>query len=337
MCVCVCMFLSAHPEWHSNLVKQGELEQREGPRGRWRSCHVELTNFELRLYSLDSSGNRQLCTAFSLSHCQAVNPLQGQDGHILEALFFNSTRLQLRAPSQWEAQKWSQLLWECVLATRPPREDHLAHSNRTVYEASAASAKHQAHQAPSRPMNRPTTLPLFTENYATGAIKVGQLKQLCDLNNWRAFNYVLTPTHLLAFPNEDKSFVSDPVHRYHLASCVAVQHDKAEKGSCAACFQAVFASEVLRLQAANEPKAQSWMEALRSAVAAERTKDSWGKDSRPRLPNLVKDQEWLRGNIRESSNRKSITTSFLSILTCLAGEKGLTAQNFRCAGIRSSS
>ncbi|KAL2081745.1 hypothetical protein ACEWY4_023598 [Coilia grayii] len=317
----------AHPEWHSSFVKQGELEQREGPRGRWSSCHVELTNFELRLYSLDSSGNRQLCTAFSLSHCQAVGPLQGQDGHVLEALFFNNTRLQLRAPCQWEAQEWSRLLWECVLATRP--HEDLAYSNRIVYEASA-SAKMPAQPSP---MNRPNTLPLFRE-HCSGALKVGQLKQLSDLNNWKTFNFVLTPTHLLAFPTEDKSFVSDPVLRYHLASCLAVQHDATERGSCVY-FQAVFPSEVLCLQAANEPKAQSWMEALRSAVAAQKTQGSWGEDSRHSLPTLIKAQEWLHGNIKEA-NHESVTTSFLSILTCLSVEKGLTVQNFRCAGIKIS-
>ncbi|XP_031417145.1 pleckstrin homology domain-containing family M member 3 isoform X3 [Clupea harengus] len=235
----------AHPEWPSSLVKQGELDQREGPRGHWTSCHVELTNCELRLYSLDSSGNRQLCTAFSLSHCQAVGPLQGQDGHVLEALFFNSTRLQLRASCQWEAQDWSRLLWECVMATRPHKD--LASSSRTAFEASASATF--VTQFPTT--KRPTTLPLFTEH------------------------------------------------------CTSV------------------------LKAANEPKAQGWVEALRSAVAAQRTQGSWGEDSRPALP--TETQEGLHGDVQEA-NHQSDTASFLSILTCLAVEKGLTAQNFRCAG-----
>ena len=316
--------LPAHPEWPSSLVKQGELDQREGPRGHWTSCHVELTNCELRLYSLDSSGNRQLCTAFSLSHCQAVGPLQGQDGHVLEALFFNSTRLQLRASCQWEAQDWSRLLWECVMATRPHKD--LASSSRTAFEVSASATF--VTQFPTT--KRPTTLPLFTE-HCTSVLKVGQLQQLSDLNNWRAFNFVLTHTHLQAFPTEDKNCVSEPVLQYPLASCLAVQHDASEEGGCER-FQAVFADEVLCLQAANEPKAQGWVEALRSAVAAQRTQGSWGEDSRPALP--TETQEGLHGDVQEA-NHQSDTASFLSILTCLAVEKGLTAQNFRCAGIQS--
>ncbi|XP_041923781.1 pleckstrin homology domain-containing family M member 3 isoform X1 [Alosa sapidissima] len=313
----------ANPEWDSSLVKQGALEQREGTRGRWTSCHVELTNCELRLYSLDSSGNRQLCTALSLSHCQAVGPLQGQDGHVLEALFFNSTLLQLRASCQWEAQEWSRLLWACVIATRPHKDP--TYSSRTAFEASASTTL----LAQLTPTKRPTTLPLFIEQ-CTSVLKVGQLKQLCDLNNWRAFNFVLTHTHLQAFPTEDKCCLSEPLLQYHLASCLAVQHDASEESGCLR-FQAVFANEVLCMQAANEPKAQSWVEALRSAVAAQRGRGSLGEDSKPGLSTLTKTQERLHGQVQKD-NHQSVTTSFLSILTCLAVEKGLTAQNFRCAG-----
>lgn len=87
----------AHKDSSSgSVVKQGEMEHREGTKARWSACHVELTPCELRLYSLDSSANRQLCTAYSLSHCQSVGaPPHGQphaqDGRVLQALFFNST------------------------------------------------------------------------------------------------------------------------------------------------------------------------------------------------------------------------------------------------------
>lgn len=300
------------------------MEQREGTKGRWISCHVELTNCELRLYSLDSSGNRQLCTALSLSHCQAVGLLQGQDGHVLEALFFNSTRLQLRASCQWEAQEWSRLLWESVIATQPHKDP--GYSNITALELSPSTTS----LARPPPTKRPTTLPLFTEQY-TNVLKVGHLKLLSDLNNWRAFNFVLTHTHLQAFPTEGKICVSQPVLQYHLATCLAVQRDASEKGGCLR-LQAVFANEVVCLQAANELKTESWVEALCSAVAAQKRLDPLGGDSRPAPPTLPKTQEPLHGKAQED-NHQSITTSFLSILTCLAVEKGLTAQNFRCAGI----
>ncbi|KAL0184390.1 hypothetical protein M9458_020086, partial [Cirrhinus mrigala] len=158
-----------HKESSPSLVKQGTLEQREGPWGRWTTCHVELTPCELRLYSLDSSGNQQLCAALSLSHCQG-------DGRVFQAVFFNSTRVQLRAPCQ--------LLWERVLAARPAnRKGESARANSpTPHEPDPDAATVPA----PRPLVRPTALPLFTQHCAD-VLKAGLLHQLTDLNNWRAF------------------------------------------------------------------------------------------------------------------------------------------------------
>lgn len=86
----LCFFFAGRKDSSGSVVKQGTLEHREGQKGRWSVCHVELTPCELRVYSLDSSGNRQLCTAYSLSHCQGVSQSQPpQDGRVLQALFFN--------------------------------------------------------------------------------------------------------------------------------------------------------------------------------------------------------------------------------------------------------
>ncbi|MBN3318647.1 PKHM3 protein, partial [Atractosteus spatula] len=243
-----------------NLVKRGQLEQREGPAGRWSPCHVELTACELRLYSLDSSGNQQLCTAYSLSHCQSASAPLAPDGRVLQALFFNSTRLQLRASCQWEALDWRQRLWERVLAVRPQQEEQQGEQQQQ--QGGRAPA-----QTPSQ-LNRPTALPLFTQ-HCQDVLKAGVLYQLTDLNNWKAFTFVLSKTLLQAFPTEGRGPVSEPLLRYELAGCLAVQ----------------------------------------------------GKAARER-----RHRDGQRGK------RQSVTTSFLRILTCLAVEKGLTAQGFRCAG-----
>nr|XP_006636462.1 PREDICTED: pleckstrin homology domain-containing family M member 3 [Lepisosteus oculatus] len=239
-----------------NLVKRGQLEQREGPAGRWSPRHVELTACELRLYSLDSSGNQQLCTAYSLSHCQSASAPLGPDGRVLQALFFNSTRLQLRASCQWEALDWRQRLWERVLAVRPQQG-----AQQGEQEGGRAPA-----QTPSQP-SRPTALPLFTQ-HCRDVLKAGVLYQLTDLNNWRAFTFVLSKALLQAFPTEGRGPVSEPLLRYEPGAVV-----------------------------------------LRGKAARER-----------------RHRDGQRGK------RQSVTTSFLRILTCLAVEKGLTAQGFRCAG-----
>ncbi|KAL0963947.1 hypothetical protein UPYG_G00315670 [Umbra pygmaea] len=348
------LWFAAHKDSSSgSVVKQGTLEHREGQKGRWSVCHVELTPCELRLYCLDSSGNRQLCTAYSLSHCQGVSqPQPPQDGRILQALFFNSsTRLQLRATCQWEALDWRRQIWERVLAARPAhKQAEPCPASPTSSSVSSGGVDPQDPTGPAEadpapcpshlPPARPTALPLFTQQCAD-VLKAGLLHQLADLNNWRAFTFVLTRTMLQAFPTEGRGPVSKPVLRYPLASCLAVQRDEPE-GSSTARFQAVFPSEVLRLRAETQLKAQDWVEALRKAVAAQRPQGDQGQGSSHAQPGAVsmgtavllrnKPCRERRQRDAHRTKRQSVTTSFLSILTCLAVEKGLTTQSFRCAG-----
>ncbi|KAJ8012647.1 hypothetical protein DPEC_G00045060 [Dallia pectoralis] len=335
----------------ANVVKQGLLEHREGHKGRWSVCHVELTPCELRLYSLDSSGNRQLCTAYSLSHCQGVSqPQFPQDGRVLQALFFNSsTRLQLRATCQWEALDWKRLIWEKVRAARPTHKQAEPMSRSSSISSVGLDTKLEPSRPPEDdlpirpshlPLARPTALPLFTQHCAD-VLKAGLLHQLTDQNNWRAFTFVLSRTTLQAFPTEGRGPVSKPVLRYPLASCLAVQRDE-EEGACTARFQAIFPSEVLRLRAESQLKAQDWVEALRTAVAAQRPHGDGAQGSSQAQPGVVsmgtgvllrtKPCRERRQRDVQRAKRQSVTTSFLSILTCLAVEKGLTTQSFRCAG-----
>ncbi|CAK6971747.1 pleckstrin homology domain-containing family M member 3 [Scomber scombrus] len=365
----------------STVVKQGAMEQREGPWGRWTSCHVELTPCELRLYTLDSSANRQLGTAYSLSHCQSViSPApcsqhgqitQAADQRTLQALFFNSTRLQLRAANQWEAMEWRRLMWEKVQAVRPVRQEN---RQRKAGMEKQQVTKFPAPMSPSsspspsgldtRPdgdsdtpisaeaslslqancrVSRPTTLPLFTKR-CQDVLKAGLLHQLVDQNNWRPFTFVLTRSSLQAFPTEGRGSVSKPVLQYSLASCLAVHKDQepengepwTDRGDC---FQAVFPKDVLRLRADDQLKAQEWVEALQEAVGAQRPAQEEVADSGEGAPGLQEvllrskpSRERRQQREAQRAKRQSVTTSFLSILTCLAVEKGLTAQSFRCAG-----
>ncbi|XP_033857110.1 pleckstrin homology domain-containing family M member 3-like [Acipenser ruthenus] len=284
-----------------NIVKKGYLEQREGVGSRWSSCYIELSPCELRIYSLDSSGNQQLCTAYSLSHCHSVVATNNQDAKIVDAVFFNNTRLQLRAQSQWEALDWEQRLLERISAVRPaPQEDK------------------PTTQAP-RQLSRPTALPLFTQ-HCQDVLKTGVLYQLTNQNNWQAFTFVLSKSHLVAFPTEGRGPVSDPLFRYNIGTCVAVQRDVS--GGCVSRFQVIFPEEGLCLRAESENKTLDWAEAIRVAAALQKASGQ---------PSHVT----LRGKPAKNpqrSKRQSVTTSFLGILTTLAVEKGLTAQSFRCAG-----
>nr|XP_046197017.1 LOW QUALITY PROTEIN: pleckstrin homology domain-containing family M member 3-like [Oncorhynchus gorbuscha] len=298
-----------------SVVKQGTLEHREGQKGRWSVCHVELTPCELRVYSLDSSGNRQLCTAYSLSHCQGVSQSQPPQDWLpspptkMQSVFQPSPRSSVTSGGH---------------DTRPD----------PCGPAEAALAPSCFHLLPARP----TALPLFTQ-CCTDVLKAGLLHQLTDQNNWRAFTFVLSRSTLQAFPTEGRGPVSEPVLHYPLASCLAVQRDEAE-GVSAGCFQGVFPSEVLRLRAESKLKAQDWVEALQMAVAAQRPQGEEGQGSGQAQPGAVstgillrsKPSRERRQRDTQRAKRQSVTTSFLSILTCLAVEKGLTTQSFRCAG-----
>ncbi|KAM3607226.1 uncharacterized protein V6R79_003775 [Siganus canaliculatus] len=365
----------------SSVVKQGQMEQREGPRGRWTPCHVELTPCELRLYTLDSSANRQLGTAYSLSHCQSViSPApcsqpgqitQPADQRTLQALFFSSTRLQLRAASQWEALEWRRLILEKVQAARPLRQENRQRQtggeNQQVTKfptpmspssspspsgldirpdgesdtSTSAEASLSLHSN-SGVLNRPTTLPLFNQR-CQDILKAGLLHRRMDPNNWLPFTFVLTRSTLRAFPTEGRGSVSQPVLQHSLASCLAVQLDQepdngdlwTEGGDC---FKAVFPKEVLRLRADDQIKAQEWVEALREAAGAQKpAQEDVGESAEggPSLQGVLlrsKPSRERRQREAQRAKRQSVTTSFLSILTCLAVEKGLTAQGFRCAG-----
>ncbi|KAM6970312.1 pleckstrin homology domain-containing family M member 3 [Aplochiton taeniatus] len=368
------------------VVRQGPMEQREGPRGRWLPCHLELTPCELRLYVLDSSANRQLSTAYSLSHCQSVtapaplhpvgtqphgDALPPPDPRTLQALFFNSTRLQLRAASQGEALGWRRRIWDSVLVARPadvamtkPRADgaELTSFPTPMSPSSSTSSGLDTQpdgasdtSTPTPPKApalltapaRPTALPLFTKR-CPDVVRAGLLHQLSEQNTWGTYTFVLTRSALQAFPTEGRGPVSVPVLRFPLSSCLAVQRDHAAAAEPSADpdlwvepgerFQVVFPSEVLRLRAESQLKAQDWLEALQRAVAAQRPCQGQGEEGGGGPPGqqgvLLRSRPTRERRQREAqrAKRQSVTTSFLSILTCLAVEKGLTAQSFRCAG-----
>lgn len=330
----------------SSVVKQGALEQREGSRGRWTSCHVELTPCELRLYTLDSSANRQLGTAFSLSHCQGVTspPASGQsaqqmaDPRAIQAVFFNSTVLYLRASCQWEALQWRRAIWETARAAKP-RQDKFppvspsSSPSPCGLDLDSDSPTPDSSHSSAVSLNRPTTLPLFTQ-CCPDVLKTGLLYQLVDQNIWRAYTFVLTRSSLQVFPTEGRGPVSKPVQQYALASCTSIQHGPDLWTERSDCFQAVFTKEVVRLRADGQSKAEEWVRALQGALE----RGGGGEELAEGAPGLqgvlLRSRPNRDRKQREAqrAKRQSVTTSFLSLLTCLAVEKGLTAQSFRCAG-----
>jgi len=308
------------------VVKQAELDTWEG--SGWARCRLQLTPCELRLYALDNSGNHQLVTAYSLSHCQSVSSpapdlhlSQGSRPHPAEertihALFFNSTHLRLRTKTKRDAMEWKTQIWERVLATRPTKHKHQLKKSCEKNPLCLLS-----------PSNRPTDLPLFPQ-HSRDVLKVGLLHLLIEQNHWRTLTFVLTQTLLQGFLTEGRGPISEPLLWYHLTTCLNVEH------SCTSgpgnIFKAVFPREVLWLQAESTIEALSWVEMLCKTVevqtASHRPKEIQGDSS---TLHVVQEPR-LRAEQQES--HRPGTSRFLSILSCLAVEKGLTAQSFKCAG-----
>ncbi|KAJ3583278.1 hypothetical protein NHX12_029524 [Muraenolepis orangiensis] len=328
------------------VVKQAEMERREG--GGWVRCHLRLTPCELRLYAPGSGADHQLVTAYSLSHCQSVGypapgdlpPLTGQgavwppraaDERTLHALFFNSTHLQLRTGSKWEAMEWKRLIWERVLATRPAKQQQRRRPSGACDKNTPVNQLHNPLCFLS-PSNRPAALPLFTPR-SQDVLKAGLLHLLIEQNTWRTFTFVLTRTLLQGFLTEGRGSISEPVFRYQLATCLYVEHDSknAPPKRCSAgpgkVFKVALPREVLWLRAESRAEARSWVEVLCEAVEAQRPEEEINED-----PSKLKAAQEQRQTDDQKEKRSSVTTSFLGILTCLAVEKGLTAQSFKCAG-----
>ena len=110
------------------------------------------------------------------------------------------------------------------------------------------------------------------------------------------------------------------------------------------CFQAVFSKVVVRLRADGQSKAAEWVRVLQGAVEEQRPAQG-GEGAEEEEAEVVEGVPGQQGVLLRSrpnrdrkqreaqrAKRQSVTTSFLSLLTCLAVEKGLTAQSFKCAG-----
>ncbi|CAL9689849.1 unnamed protein product [Knipowitschia caucasica] len=321
----------------SSVVKQGLLEHREGSRGRWSVCHMELTPCELRLYTLDSSANRQLGTAFSLSHCQScTTPALGQpaDPRTLQALFFNSTLLHLRATCQWEALEWRRAIWETVQAARPRPQTVSPVSpcgldTRPDRDSPSTDASLSSQSSTVTPQ-RPTTLPLLPLR-SEEVLKAGLLHQLLELSRWRVYTFVLTRSSLQAFPTEGRGAGSTPLRQYALAACASVQHGPGLWTQRSDCFQVVFSSEVVRLRADGQVRAQEWVSTLKGAL--QQLRQATGAEEQVEvLQGAVLRPRDRKHRETQRAKRQSVTTSFLSLISCLSVEKGLTAQGFKCAG-----
>lgn len=315
-----------HKQTFPNILKKGYLEIRKNHDSYWQSCSAELSPYGLHLYSLDSSGNQSLHATYQLSHFQSVSVLGNLEARMVDTVLHDNSQLQLKAESPWEALDWGQKLWEVVHAALPSymgRQDDLANSPGLGHHVDCTQ-NHCLQKKSSGLLSSPV---LDSPKQYQNILKSGTLYRLTVQNNWKAFTFVLSKAYLMAF--HPGKLDEDPLLSYNVDVCLAVQIDNLD--GCDSCFQVIFPQDVLRLRAETRQRAQEWMEALKTAANAARSSE---QNLQVTLRNKAKDQ--IGGHEQRKNKRQSVTTSFLSILTTLSLERGLTAQSFKCAGCQRS-
>uniref|UniRef100_A0A8C3WV22 Pleckstrin homology domain-containing family M member 3 n=1 Tax=Catagonus wagneri TaxID=51154 RepID=A0A8C3WV22_9CETA len=316
-----------HKQVFPNILKKGYLEIRKNHDSYWQSCYAELSPYNLYFYSLDSSGNQNLYATYRLSHFQSISVLGNLEARLVDTVLYDNTQLQLKAESPWEALDWGQKLWEGVHAAVPTylgRPDELASSPALGHHVDCA--QNHCLQKKSSELLVPSPVLDGPKQYQN-ILKSGTLYRLTVQNNWKAFTFVLSRSYLMAF--QPGKLDEDPLLSYNVDVCLAVQLDNLD--DCDSCFQVIFPQDILRLRAETRQRAQEWMEALKTAANAARSSE---QNLQVTLRNKPKDQ--IGGHELRKNKRQSVTTSFLSILTTLSLERGLTAQSFKCAGCQRS-
>ncbi|XP_061463805.1 pleckstrin homology domain-containing family M member 3 isoform X2 [Rhineura floridana] len=313
-----------HKPTFSNILKKGYLEIKNNQDNYWQTYYAELTPYKLYLYCLDNSGNQNLPTVYLLLHFQSINV----EMNVIDAVLFNNLHLQFKAESAWEALDWGQKLWEAVHSSLPsfmrPQGD-LEHLQKLDNDEDGIIQNRGLQKEPFE-FFQSTSLTPNIKDYQN-ILKSGTLYRLTLQNNWKAFHFVLNRSLLMAF--QTGGLDEDPLLSYKIDVCLSVQTDVLD--DCDSCFQVIFPQDVLRLRAETRQRAQEWMEALKSATSAAR---SFGQNLQVTLRNKV--QGLSCGKEHRKIKRQSVTTSFLSILTTLSLERGLTAQSFKCAGCQCS-
>ncbi|XP_005306130.2 pleckstrin homology domain-containing family M member 3 isoform X3 [Chrysemys picta bellii] len=310
-----------------NILKKGYLEIRKDHDSYWQPCYAELSPHKLYLYYLDSSGNQNFPTVYPLSHFQSVTVTDSTETKMVDAVLSDNSQLQLKAESPWETLDWGKKLWEVGHSSAPTfrRQQENLEDLQKLDNNRDLPQIHGLQKKPAE-LFQCTALSQNTKEYQN-ILRSGTLYRLTVQNNWKAFTFVLSRSCLMAF--QPGSLDEDPLLSYNIDVCLTVQTDILD--DCDSCFQVIFPQDVLRLRAETRQRAQEWMEALKSAANAAR---SLGPNLQVTLRNKARDQP-LGRDFRQSK-RQSVTTSFLSILTTLSLERGLTAQSFKCAGCQRS-
>ncbi|MFT7809509.1 pleckstrin homology domain-containing family M member 1 [Arapaima gigas] len=299
------------------LLKLGHLERR-GAMGLWRRYYCELSPFELRLYQNDEE--RTCSENCSLLRCEDVCAATAEGRF---ELAFPGRRLLLRAASRDEAEDWVDRIVEAVNKCRRP-----AHFDDEwqVLEVSTppADAETPAASAPPSPEHAALdSAELDWTRMAESepeAIKETVLYHSLDDRSWTPLIFSLSLEALKAFQVQ----AGRKVLRFtHTIESVRDVVPDASLGS-PAFFKVLTARETLKLRAQSEQEARSWRGLIRGALDSylDSCEDGASAEMSSQGGNIYR---LVQHSLREDA-------ALLPHLYTVPTEKGLDAQNFRCAG-----
>lgn len=324
----ICLSGLANP--FRGLLKLGHLERRSAV-GLWRDYHCELSPFEFRLY-LDAE-ERSCYDNCSLVRCEGAR-ITSPDGRF--DVVFPGKRLCLRAASRDEAEDWIDRIVEAINNCRPAfRTDDQwevlqSFSENGVDAVSASSGSEQISTSVLRtcggqekppPLEFRWTRP---DDVETDAIKEAVLYFSTDpeARTWVPLVFSLSLEALKGFQVQEGRKLLRQTHPVEEVRDVVP--DVSLGGP--EFFKLLTLRETLRLRAENAEEARSWRALIRGAL------DSYlesGEDSAS-----VAGIGWsVSGNLQRLVQHRLKEDGALFVHLCtVPSERGLDAQNFKCAG-----
>ncbi|CAM9363417.1 unnamed protein product [Lampetra planeri] len=298
-----------------NILKMGNLEKRTGTILLWKEYHCVLAPMSLQLFNPGSEVHGKPKEVYMVAHCQASSPLArvkvGGGNRCCLELTYSGTRIHLRAPSEEQADDWVERLQEAITAMQfLPADD-----NDTTIQGP------QNHCTSGPPHPEPTVdESCLVQPLLHGVLKVQQIQQEETAGTghaWKSFYFTLDKDTLCRYAMSDRN--GAPVRTHGTREL----RDVERKRGAPRRFSIVLGSDTLHLRAVSEMEARLWVYTLRRVQGQQTGSGEHGSKSPERA--------WGRNGEGEEEGT-TITSSFLNLLTELPAEKGLDAQNCKCAG-----
>uniref|UniRef100_A0A673MD02 Pleckstrin homology domain-containing family M member 1-like n=1 Tax=Sinocyclocheilus rhinocerous TaxID=307959 RepID=A0A673MD02_9TELE len=303
------------PNPFRGLLKLGQLERRSAV-GMWWDYYCELSPFELRLYI---NAEERICYEnLSLLRCEDVHLSSSTEGRF--RIFFPGKRIYLRAPSRGEAEDWVDRIVEAIGKLRPMMRDkqwevlHTSHE-QDVPSPTPSSPEHTVSELPDTPQLDWTR----HKDPEPDAIKEAVVYQNLEEKGWWSVLLSLSLEALRGYRVQGDS--KTPLFSHPIGSIRDVVPD-VSLGS-PAFFKVLTARDSLTLRAESGEEARGWRSLIRGAL------DSYLE---------TEDDGALQGVSAVGSVHKLVQHRLkgdgvlLSHLSTVPNERGLDAQNYKCAG-----